>query len=128
MRESRTFGSVGGEGGNVLAYPAYTGRDANVVAMAARDSGCVKTPHGKSAPRILRRTVARKAEKCGNSCSARRYDQIRLSFHTAWTHKRHAPWARDIGHTELKRDGSDDVFTPIRCQRRIRICDRCRRP
>ena len=22
MRESRTFGSVGGEGGNVLAYPA----------------------------------------------------------------------------------------------------------
>jgi hypothetical protein len=28
--------------------------------------------------------VARKAEKCGNSCSARHYDQIRLSFHTAW--------------------------------------------
>jgi hypothetical protein len=24
MRESRTFGSVGGEGGNVLAYPANT--------------------------------------------------------------------------------------------------------
>src|SRR5258708_39412137 len=109
MRESRTFGSVGGGGGTVLGSPAYTGRDANVVAMAARDSGCVKTPHGKSAPRILRRTVARKAEKCGNSCSARRYDQIRLSFHTAWSHKRHAPWARD------------DVFTPIRCQRRIRI-------
>jgi hypothetical protein len=25
MRESRTFGSVGGEGGNVLAYPASCG-------------------------------------------------------------------------------------------------------
>jgi hypothetical protein len=37
MRESRTFGSVGGEGGNVLAYPAYTGRAANVVATAAFD-------------------------------------------------------------------------------------------
>ena len=37
MRESRTFGSVGGEGGNVLAYPAYTCRDANLVAKAARD-------------------------------------------------------------------------------------------
>jgi hypothetical protein len=23
MRESRTFGSVGGEGGNILAYPAF---------------------------------------------------------------------------------------------------------
>jgi hypothetical protein len=26
MRESRTFGSVGGEGGNVLAYPALSCR------------------------------------------------------------------------------------------------------
>jgi hypothetical protein len=26
MRESRTFGSVGGEGGNVLAYPAISCR------------------------------------------------------------------------------------------------------
>jgi hypothetical protein len=26
MRESRTFGSVGGEGGNVLAYPAISYR------------------------------------------------------------------------------------------------------
>ncbi len=37
MRESRTFGSVGGEGGNVLAYPEYTGRDANLAVKAARD-------------------------------------------------------------------------------------------
>jgi len=37
MRESRTFGSVGGEGGNVLAYPANTGRGAGVVAKAAFD-------------------------------------------------------------------------------------------
>ena len=29
--------------------------------------------------------VARKAEKYGNSCSARHYDQIGLSFDTAWT-------------------------------------------
>jgi hypothetical protein len=26
MRESRTFGSVGGEGGNVLVYPAISSR------------------------------------------------------------------------------------------------------
>jgi hypothetical protein len=38
MRESCSSGSVGGEGGNRLAYPAYTGRAANVVAKAARDS------------------------------------------------------------------------------------------
>ena len=37
MRESRTFGSVGGEGGNVLAYPAYSGRAANVATKAAHD-------------------------------------------------------------------------------------------
>jgi hypothetical protein len=37
MRESRTFGSVGGEGGNVLAYPANTGGDAGIVAEAAPD-------------------------------------------------------------------------------------------
>jgi hypothetical protein len=35
MRESRTFGSVGGEGGNVLAYPAYTGRNANILGETA---------------------------------------------------------------------------------------------
>ena len=37
MRESRSSGSVGGEGGNRLAYPAYTGRVANVVASTALD-------------------------------------------------------------------------------------------
>src|SRR5258707_14402559 len=37
MRESRTFGSVGGEGSNVLAYPAYSGRVANVATKAAHD-------------------------------------------------------------------------------------------
>ena len=35
MRESRTFGSVGGEGGNALAYPAYIGHTADAVATAA---------------------------------------------------------------------------------------------
>src|SRR6266436_6153131 len=36
MRESWSSGSVGGEGGNRLAYPAYTGRIPNVAAKAAR--------------------------------------------------------------------------------------------
>src|SRR5262249_8201609 len=35
MREICASGSVGGEGGNALAYPAYSGRDANAVAKAA---------------------------------------------------------------------------------------------
>ncbi len=43
MRESCSSGSVGGEGGNRLAYPAYNGRDANLVATADFDPGCVKT-------------------------------------------------------------------------------------
>ncbi len=34
MRESCSSGSVGGEGGNRLAYPAYNGRDANVAATS----------------------------------------------------------------------------------------------
>ena len=42
MRESCSSGSVGGEGGNRLAYPAYTGRDVNVAVTAAYDLGCVK--------------------------------------------------------------------------------------
>src|SRR5258707_969150 len=37
MRESRTFGSVGGEGGNVLAYPAYSFRRGDLVVTAAQD-------------------------------------------------------------------------------------------
>jgi hypothetical protein len=37
MRESCSSGSAGGEGGNRLAYPAYTGRAADVVARAAFD-------------------------------------------------------------------------------------------
>ena len=47
MRESCSSGSVGGEGGNRLAYPANTGRDANVIAAPARDpertlTGCLR--------------------------------------------------------------------------------------
>src|SRR5215470_14207194 len=37
MREICASGSVGGEGGNALAYPAYTGRAADVVGTAALD-------------------------------------------------------------------------------------------
>ena len=59
MRESRTFGSVGGEGGNVLAYPAYTGRDANILAKAAHD------PMQKS--RMPRRRQAKLARSVGES-------------------------------------------------------------
>ena len=37
MRENCTSGSVGGEGGNILAYPAYFGPDANLFRVAAPD-------------------------------------------------------------------------------------------
>jgi hypothetical protein len=37
MRESCSSGSVGGEGGNRLAYPAYSGRGANAFGKAAYD-------------------------------------------------------------------------------------------
>jgi hypothetical protein len=36
MRESRTFGSVGGEGGNVLAYPAISCRQRQTAHAALR--------------------------------------------------------------------------------------------
>jgi hypothetical protein len=56
---------------------------------AGIDPGCVKTLRGMTAPRILRLAVTLRAEKRKNSSSARRYDQIRFRFHTAWTHLRH---------------------------------------
>ena len=39
MRESRTFGSVGGEGGNVLAYPAIKAKRHQL--LEAQVSSCV---------------------------------------------------------------------------------------
>ena len=53
---------------------------------AAAGPGCVKTLRGITAPEILRLAVTLRAKKRKNSSSARRYDQIRFRFHTAWTH------------------------------------------
>jgi hypothetical protein len=50
MRESRTFGSVGGEGGNVLAYPAIVqARFHTVWAQSGRSRSlrvCASITHG----------------------------------------------------------------------------------
>ena len=51
--------------------------------------GCVKTLRGMTAPGILRLVVTLRAKKRKNSSSARRYDQIRFRFRTAWTLNRH---------------------------------------
>jgi hypothetical protein len=51
---------------------------------AALVPGCVKTLRGITAPGILRLVVTLRAKKRKNSSSARRYDQIRFRFHTAW--------------------------------------------
>src|ERR1700680_4457749 len=55
-----------------------------LVPPTPRVPGCVKTLRGISAPQILRLVVTRRAKKRRNSFSARRYDQIRYRFHTAW--------------------------------------------
>jgi hypothetical protein len=47
MRESCSSGSVGGEGGNRLAYPAYTVRDANV---AEGSQPMTRSCHRKRSP------------------------------------------------------------------------------
>jgi hypothetical protein len=59
------------------------------VLTARFDPGCVKTLRGITAPRISRLVVTLRAKKRKNSSSARRYDQIRFRFHTAWNHSGH---------------------------------------
>jgi hypothetical protein len=48
MRESRTFGSVGGEGGNVLAYPAISCRQQRTC-TTVEDDPERKSDRGQSA-------------------------------------------------------------------------------
>jgi hypothetical protein len=53
----------------------------------------MKTLRGITAPGILRLVVTLRAKKRENSSSARRYDQIRFRFHTAWVNsRRRASW------------------------------------
>jgi len=52
--------------------------------MAAQGPGCVKTLCGMTAPGISRLVVTLRAKRRKNSSSARRYDQIRFRFRTAW--------------------------------------------
>ena len=72
----------------VGSYLGNTGRDAQEVAKAALDPGCVKTLRGITAPGILSPMIMRRAKRRKNSSSARHYDQIRFRFRTAKTHKR----------------------------------------
>jgi hypothetical protein len=93
MRESRTFGSVGGEGGNVLAYPAISCRQRRFDNTGENDpyetwSLCVlritshrnnqAAPHGAKSPHLSicfktepfvkrnsARVLARNTERCG---------------------------------------------------------------
>jgi hypothetical protein len=62
------------------------------------------------------RMVARRAEKCGNSCSARHYDQIKLSFHTAWARSRTSPYGSfevTCGHSHERGGGAAAGFNVI---------------
>jgi hypothetical protein len=69
MRESRTFGSVGGEGGNVLAYPAQVAiaRRRNGIATDKRKSGVFwRTSHASR-----RLSPLMKKQEFSQECSAR---------------------------------------------------------